>query len=390
MKADILDVDALRAISPIALAGFARSEGWQKVEPFGTHSDIYAGTEKPEIILPRTARLGDYPSVVAQLIGIFARTLDSDELSTYRELTEADRDIVRIRASNADDDGSIAIDAGVELIAQAKDLVLAAACAARSPQSLYRAGANREAVDYLKRVRLGQTEQGSYVVTLLAPMPPLLQAPAPRLWPVFEDEPFERQVTRRLAESLEALRIAVELASSGDGEAFEHAIPSGVSANLCEAVAGLASDSRKVEISLSWAKTRPAPENRSKVTFSESDASILTEAARIFRSRHPQPDVTLFGTVHTLKRRDADIQGLVTLKAVIDNKPQSVRAVLDQANYSIAVQAHESRTPIVVKGDLERIGQRWQLTSAQIGSLAGTEEEDEIAEDNGAVVRLDE
>jgi hypothetical protein len=97
----------------------------------------------------------------------------------------------------------------------------------------------------------------------------------------------------------------------------------------------------------------------------------------VFRSRHPRPDQFLFGTVHTLKRRDEDIEGLVTLKAFVDEREQSVRAVLDQENYSVAVRAHDNKTPIQVKGDLERIGQRWQLINARVVSVFSNGGEDE-------------
>ena len=378
MKATILDPEALRAIKPIALAFYARSEGWTKCETYGAHADVYVSAGKPEIILPRTEQLGDYPSVVAKLIGIFADVSQRDQLALYRDLSGADRDVVRIRAFGGDDDGSVPIDAGVEIVTHARQLVLAAACAARSPQSLYRAGANKEASDYLRRVKLGQTEQGSFVVTLLAPMPPQLQTLQQGLLPSFEDEPFERQVTRRLAESLDALRGAVELAASGDGQgAFERAVANGVSANLCEAVAGLIAQSAGIDISVTWARTRPTPEAHRRIAFSNSDAEIVTEAARMFRARHPRPEMSLFGTIHTLKRHDDDIEGLVTLKAMVDDKPQSVRAVLDQANYTIALHAHANKTPVVVKGDLERVGQRWQLTNALVTSLANDEDQDD-------------
>jgi hypothetical protein len=225
---------------------------------------------------------------------------------------------------------------------------------------------------------LGQTEQGSFVVTLLAPIPPQLQASQQGLFPSFEDEPFERQVTRRLAESLDALRGAVELAASGDGQgAFERAVADGVSANLCEAVAGLIAQSAGIDISVTWARTRPTLEAHRRIAFSTNDAEIVTEAARVFRARHPRPEVSLFGTVHTAKRRDEDVEGLVTLKAMVDEKPQSVRAVLDQSNYSIAVRAHDNKLPVIVKGDLERVGQRWQLTNAQVTNLSNDESEDE-------------
>ena len=39
MKVHILDSDALRAITPAALAAYARTEGWQRVEAYGEHSD---------------------------------------------------------------------------------------------------------------------------------------------------------------------------------------------------------------------------------------------------------------------------------------------------------------------------------------------------------------
>lgn len=369
MKAHILDDEALRAISPAALAAFARSEGWLKTEPFGAHADVYAGANRPEIVLPRTDRLADYASSVSRLIGYFAKATDRDELATYRDLVGADRDVVRVRSTSHDDDGSIPLDAGVKIVEQSRDMLLAAACAARSPQPLFRAGANREASEYMRRVRLGQTEHGSFVVTLLAPVPPLLQLQLDPSWGSLEDEPMERMVTRRLMAALAASRTAAEKALSGDGDAFDSAVASGVSANLCESVASLIEQSNGLEVSLTWARTRPTPEVQRRVVFSGNDAEILKEAARTFRLRQPKADVKLFGTVHKLKRDQEEVEGVVTLKAMIDEKLQSVSAVLDQANYSVAIQAHNSRTPVIITGDLERVGQRWQMTNAILRGL---------------------
>jgi hypothetical protein len=136
-----------------------------------------------------------------------------------------------------------------------------------------------------------------------------------------------------------------------------------------------------LDISLTWARTRPTPEAQRKVVFSSNDAEILREAARNFRLRQPKTDVTLFGTVHKLKRDQDEIEGLVTLKALVDDRPQSVSAVLDQTNYSAAVKAHDAKTPVIVTGDLERVGQRWQLTNASVRELPSeTGDEDAAAE----------
>ena len=154
----------------------------------------------PEIILPRHQHLGDYASVVSRLIEIFSKIAKTDELTLYRNLVAADRDVIRVRTAESDD-GSVVASGGINLMRGAHDMLLAAACSLRNPQPLYRAGANKEASDYLRRVRLGQTEQGSFVIILLTPVVP------PRIQPTLgreydrDDDPIERQVTRRLANS---------------------------------------------------------------------------------------------------------------------------------------------------------------------------------------------
>ena len=58
---------------------------------------MYAGRDRPEIIVPRTDRLGDYATVVSRLIRVFAQVADQDERTVYRSLVTGDRDVVRFR-----------------------------------------------------------------------------------------------------------------------------------------------------------------------------------------------------------------------------------------------------------------------------------------------------
>ena len=104
--------------------------------------------------------LGDYARVVATLIDTFAKVAGQDELTVYGSLVTADRDVVRVRAAESDD-GSVTLNDGVDLIGGARDLLLSAACSLREPQPVYRAGANREAADLLRQMRLGQTDQAA-------------------------------------------------------------------------------------------------------------------------------------------------------------------------------------------------------------------------------------
>ena len=77
-----------------------------------------------------------------------------DELALYRDLVTADRDVIRVRATEGDRAGTVSVNDGVNLMDGARDLLLAAACSLKDPRPIYRPGANKEASDYLDRVRL--------------------------------------------------------------------------------------------------------------------------------------------------------------------------------------------------------------------------------------------
>ena len=213
MEISIRDRNALLAVSPAALSAYARASGWKRQDAYRVHSDVYVGEARPEIIVPRTERLGDYASVVAMLIDTFADVADEDALTVYRDLVTADRDLVRVRAGESDD-GSVGLDDGVSLVSGARDLLLSAACSVREPQPVYRPAANREAAELLKRMRLGQTDQGSFVVNVADAG--RATTPMPTLFPDPDDgnAPIERRTTRRLVEAVAAAQQATERAAA--------------------------------------------------------------------------------------------------------------------------------------------------------------------------------
>ena len=372
MKVSIRDTDALRAVSPAALSAYARAAGWSPQERYRVHSDVYVGEARPEIIVPRTERLGDYASVVAALIETFAQVSGQDELTIYRSLVVADRDVVRVRAAESDD-GSVTLNDGVDLIGGARDMLLSVACSLYEPRPVYRAGANREATALLKRMRLGQTDQGSFVVTLLTPVVP---PPMPALLPDSDDRnaPIERRMTRRLVEALNAARGAVERTAAGDEGAFRESLAGGVSANLCEALVRIIEPFPTLDVEVSWARARPMTASGAVVRFGRADTDVLQEAARLLRDRAPRPDVRLHGFVQLLKRGQTDDDGAVGVVTDIDGQRQSVAAVLEREDYERTVQAHHDRALVVLAGDLDRMGQRWRLLNPRLENVIRDDE----------------
>ncbi|MGW1420545.1 hypothetical protein ACWAT4_10555 [Bradyrhizobium manausense] len=370
MKARILDKDALQAITPAALRAYVVYEGWQRFESFGQYSEVYVNPRLPqtgELLIPISREIADYGSSIGDALTFLSKAEQRDELAIFSDIVRADRDVVRIRAPEADDDGSINVDSGAEIVQHSRDLLASAACAAFDPRRAYHLGKVQQAQEYMRRVRLGQTEHGSFVITLLAPMPPSLSLSSQTsLWPNMDDEPYERKVTRFLSQGLHSARRAILESNRGDGlEAFSSAVALGVSANLCEAIASIVEQADGADFSITWAKTRPGPKPRDSVVFRRADGEILKEAARQFRIREPRHDERLIGYVTHLHREEDEFVGRVTIKAIIDGRARSLATQLSKLDYDVAVLAHQKQLPITVLGDIEMEGQRWRLSESR-------------------------
>lgn len=387
MKIDIRDKDALLAVSPAALSAYARAAGWSRGEPYRVHSNVYTKEGAPNIIIPRTEALGDYASVVSGLIETFAESADLDQLTVYREVVTADRDVIRVRAVDGEHDGSLPIDAGAALVSRSRDMVRAAACSLGEPRPVYRAGANKEADDYLRHVRLGQTEQGSFVVSLLSPVvsPPIQMSLIPGSDEL--ESPVARRVTERLTQALDATRQATDDKNSGKPEAFSKSVTEGVSANLCDALAGLTKVLSRIDVNVVWARTYLRDDARWAVQFTAHDTPILQAASQDFRGQEPQPNMTLTGLVQVLKRDESASEGTVTLRTSIERRNRSVKAVLPPLEYLRAIEAHRARRPVIMRGDLEKTGKDWRLRNPLIEDIIANDEatgEDDAGDGTGA------
>ncbi len=358
------------------------NRGWQKVGVYGDSGDIYHLEGSPEIVAPASSDLGDYALRVSEIVEILGRVENRQALSIVRDLSIAMTDLIRVRAPEAEDDGSIMLGAAVQFIEESRNLLLAAACSTIRPKSSYpRPGRIGEAVKYMDDVRMGQTEMGSFVVTLLSPVQPSLvpqggyniESGEQRQLEFETQEPFSRRVTQNLAEALKATKEAATLcARGGDISEFETRVSRGVNANFCSAIAGLVEAGGGVDLTLSWALTRqPAARIRdiSTVHFSDNESAYLLEAANWFRTRENLSDERIEGVVTRLAREPDAIQGTVTVQAIVEGALQSVKVDIDEDDYSEIAKAHNDRDVVAIEGDIERLGQRWTIkkpTSIQV------------------------
>ncbi len=367
MDDDIFASTVVETVIPRGVHAYLAAHGWTRTGPYRIdRGDVYRRSgDRETVLVPASTKFADYPIRILQLAEIVGRTEDRRPSAVLADLSLAAVDLIRVRLPRSYEDHSLALDTGVDLLSGSRKLLLAAACSAVRPQGRFRAGRHERASTYIASVRLGQTEPGSFVVNLRVPVSPSLAEPdqthlfAP---------PFERRANRTLVAGLRAAREVTDLVNRGDHiRAFDQRVPDGVSANLCTAVAELIDVGGGLEVSVSWALTRPESEEhdeqRVTVTFQPPDAPVLREAAQILSDRQERVDERIDGCVSALARDQSEPEGRATIKAVVDGALASVKADFSPSEYSRIVRAHDNRWSVSLEGDLRREGHRWHLSN---------------------------
>jgi len=372
MSANVLASDALRALRPLEVASYLRVHGWRQEADLNGKGSVWLlpaedGREEADITLPLQRDLGDFALRMGDVLRTLRQVERRPEPEILQDLMTTSCDLIRVRAPSREaESGSLPLEQAVAFVERSRDLVLAAACAAITKRAYFATRKPTKATEYLSKVRMGQTERGSYVLTILSPVAPALAPEGELPLDLEPSEPYERRVTRTLAEGLAAMEQAARgAAASGGMGGFEQAVRLGVSANLCDAVTGLSavSPGEGLDIRIAWSRTRPVPNTVPSRVFLGSDSMpLIQEASRLFKDTAAVEDVELQGFVTRLARGPTEISGEVTLEGLLDGQLRRAIVELGEGIYSQAVQAHEQRQRVACAGDLvkERGGFRLQ------------------------------
>ncbi|HJT33107.1 MAG TPA: hypothetical protein VJ783_13780 [Pirellulales bacterium] len=368
MRIEIRDVAAVQAIRPVDAALYLRARGWTAPQVEVGRAAIWKTTsngDEYEALLPLDVGLRDYALRMGDLLATLSIAEKRSQWAVYRDLLTIGSDVTRIRIADPElADGTLPIEEHAQIAQKARDLVLAAACAATETRPVWHKRKPSQAMEHMRRVRIGQSEQGSYVVTVLSRVPPFLHDEKSQL---FDPEPpFERRVTETLAQSLAALERAAENAAlTQEMAAFDEAVPRGVNANLCDAVVGLwgGDESRRhLEFSFSWSATRPAAADAVRaVAISADRIPLIREAGRQMRDRAPLLDFDLSGPIVKLERAEGAATGKVTVVGIVDDRHAKVSVELPDADYHAAVAAHGQGKTLRLSGTLAKEGRGYVL-----------------------------
>ncbi|MGL4550284.1 MAG: hypothetical protein ACRC33_03770 [Gemmataceae bacterium] len=180
MKIDIRDADAVKAIQPSDAALYLRSHGWQQRPGPMPHASVWGltrGGDEFEALLPMDVEFRDYALRMGDLLGVLAAAEGRSQGQVYADPLPVGFDVLRIRIADPElSDGTMPIEEHAQIAQKARDLILAAACAATERRAVWHTRKPAQAVEFVRLVRVGQSERGSYVLTVNSRVTPRLHA----------------------------------------------------------------------------------------------------------------------------------------------------------------------------------------------------------------------
>jgi len=375
MFVEIKDDKVFGSLNPQAIEKYLQCQGWQLLRRIGDKASLWDSRSDEgnlcRILLPVDLKLQDFDFSMGKAVRGIARFEQRSQLQVLEDFeTLAIGDVIRLRSEDpmVRAEGTLPLDQGINLVTQARDMAMAAACAVIEPTAILPSRRPAEAEHYIRETRLGQTERGSYIVKLVSPLPPeqfALEIPG-----MVPPVPYERRVVDQLVKSLNALhQTTVDAQKRGPFRLppFQELIPEGVSANLCEAIATTEEKRphRALEVSVTYSYAlRPQHYAPKVIQFPLSLLPYIAKAGRGLRETNPE-EAQLVGFVVTLHRVSLQGPGEITLTCLLEGKQLRVRIRLSEDNYTAAIRAHELGERVSCHGRLVREGRSRRLDRLQ-------------------------
>lgn len=343
-------------ITPDTIGKYLKKENWVEDGQISNQAIIWHRKEEEfyenEVIQPTDVKVRSYSQRVKEAVGAIAEFEKRDVSKIVDDMINFHSDLVKVRVVHPDvEGGTIPLEDGVLLIERSRDLLIASTLSTFKKQSVFSGSRPQDVQDFLGRLKLGQTEVGSFVVNLISPIEVHTEAQCDG-----SESSITRSVTTNLARSLTAITEAIEKYSgSRNIFDFEKIVGRGVSANLCDALIGLSgrSRARSFSIVIKTGGAEPGTLNFSEnYDFSPQSVPFLEDASEYLKGRYTVKNFNAVGLVSVLKHLPNDEFGQVTVKALVKGKITSITIQLPLEDYWQAFEAHKSGSEVSCVGTL--------------------------------------
>jgi hypothetical protein len=253
-------------------------------------------------------------------------------------------------------DHSVLLDSAANVLASARRIVRAAATTSRKPRAQIGSNFSKPGDELAARARLSHTKNGSFVLPVVMPVEPPVQASDHMLVRQLVIEPSERRVTRTVATAIAALNsIAVQPSHSPRADDLMDLIQSGVSRELVSAVRAIAADSgvHAFDTTFQWAASVGTPGGLpDRVTIPDDAVELLGRVEQRLRAAKPAPDQSVSGQIVDVRYEPGDPTGEVAIKTIRNNRDVEIRITVRSQTVNSAHDWAKNGRAIVARGNV--------------------------------------
>lgn len=354
-------------ISHVNVVKYLHDLNWKEVPSKRSYLKIFQmelGNHLFQADIPIDRNLRDYSKAMYRAIQNIAESLDKSVEQVVLELLNPLSDIIRVRIQQPDiESGSIFVEDALSLYENTKKLLTAAAMDIRNPQIYHRGRPDSMTQDFVSHCRFGQTEIGSYVVSVVCPFAIEDDGAYKQLTLFDEDDlksnSFTRQVSKQLLSSAQQVKNAVDNGNLEELMKKRGYGSSNVSVNFLEALDGIGiyRPDTQISITVKWAPTvNHNILNCNTVSISHDYVEPIAAVSRKIKSNEEKEEETFIGKVSAL-RSNSDVEkrknGTVTFVFIGENE-KTVKAdvSLSKEHYDYAIDAHRAGKTVRISGTL--------------------------------------
>lgn len=359
-------LDLTEKINPLAFSKYLKDTGWtlyptkrDYVKVFQTKS---SDGDSFQVNIPMDKNLSDYKNAMYQAVETVAlvENQSTEQLMLY--LLNPNTDILKIRLDKKDvEAGNILFDDAIRIYENAKKLLTATAQDILHPRRYHQGRPDDSISKFVNNCKFGQTEIGSYIVSIVCPFAELDDVEGYRQLSIFSEEDscansLTRQVTNRIMSNVSSIRTNID---NGD---FEKLISDNdstiISANFYEALTGLnlGTEGADIEFIAQWSPiVRKNRSTSSRVTITHDYYQPISNTITRLRE-NTNKKTKIFGRIKKLES-SPDVSkrtsGKITVVYLDDkDKKRTATVSLIKEDYDKAIQAHSEGSHVEIIGEL--------------------------------------
>lgn len=355
------------SINPLELCKYLNDLGWAELEKIKIKDikvfQLLLKDELYQVNVPISREYRDFAKTILETCDTIAKTQGKSLEQTILELLNPLSDIIRVRIANDSiKNGSILFEDAINLYENAKKLLTTTAMSMYSNQEDFHGKLPDVVQNFIDRCRYGQTEIGSYVVSVVCPFIKEAEE-GPIQLSLFDEQSdsansITRLITKKLITDLKNVKRVVDSGRNLD-ELIQSRDSDKINVNFLDALKNLniATPQSMVEISAKWAPTiRENAIADPIVSFNHDYYEVFRSKVEKYRKKTKEKAVEVLGQVSIMgsspipEERD---YGDITLVALYKEKMRKIKIRLNVEDYYSAMKAHKRGSFVKISGEFD-------------------------------------